>query len=354
MRYGGFQLLFNAADPLGERVPGLDVPNDFEPTVIGIGPVISRLRRNGVLKSAHIKETQIEASVSAENVPIFPTSAKAKLEYSFESSVSEGALLATKYETRCVDAQQLGTFRKYILAHYKSWFQFANCPDHDHGIDVEDLLFVTGCDMTADFSMLAFKHNKEGQQVRFELGAASIASASASWGTWQCQSPLTYENWGPQTLEDDAGVPLDGQKYDQCIFLRAFGVARRAWILPKVIKANAGPHDPGLGERRGDQPPLLRANIQDSGDLVDSVTRLEVVSPTLALPCPGSPPTVVVYPTSTEDVVHIVHIAKKYRMPVVPYSGATSLEGHWRAVSPSPFSPSPFSPSASPPSAPYV
>ncbi|KAI0701556.1 FAD-linked oxidase-like protein [Cerioporus squamosus] len=48
---------------------------------------------------------------------------------------------------------------------------------------------------------------------------------------------------------------------------------------------------------------------------------------------PGSKPSVVVYPTSTEDVVKIVKTAVKYRMPVIPYSGATSLEGHFRAPS---------------------
>ncbi|KAJ7614431.1 FAD-linked oxidase-like protein [Roridomyces roridus] len=38
---------------------------------------------------------------------------------------------------------------------------------------------------------------------------------------------------------------------------------------------------------------------------------------------------VVVYPESTEDVVKIVKIANKYRMPIIPYSGATALEGHF-------------------------
>ncbi|KAL0575139.1 D-lactate ferricytochrome c oxidoreductase [Marasmius crinis-equi] len=46
---------------------------------------------------------------------------------------------------------------------------------------------------------------------------------------------------------------------------------------------------------------------------------------------PGSNHTVVVYPLSTEDVVKIVKIATKYRMPITPYSGATSLEGQFRA-----------------------
>jgi hypothetical protein len=40
----------------------------------------------------------------------------------------------------------------------------------------------------------------------------------------------------------------------------------------------------------------------------------------------------VVYPTSTEDVVKIVNVARKYRMPIVPYSGGTSLEGHFTGV----------------------
>ncbi|KAI0933110.1 hypothetical protein AcV7_004679 [Taiwanofungus camphoratus] len=46
---------------------------------------------------------------------------------------------------------------------------------------------------------------------------------------------------------------------------------------------------------------------------------------------PGSSPTVVVFPQSTEDVVLIVKIANKYKMPITPYSGATSLEGNFRA-----------------------
>lgn len=53
---------------------------------------------------------------------------------------------------------------------------------------------------------------------------------------------------------------------------------------------------------------------------------------------PGAVHTVIVYPESTEDVVKIVKIATKYRMPVIPYSGGTSLEGHTRGVSASEYS----------------
>lgn len=49
---------------------------------------------------------------------------------------------------------------------------------------------------------------------------------------------------------------------------------------------------------------------------------------------PSSPHSVIVQANSTEDVVKVVDISRKYRVPLVPYSGATSLEGHFSGVSP--------------------
>lgn len=40
-------------------------------------------------------------------------------------------------------------------------------------------------------------------------------------------------------------------------------------------------------------------------------------------------PGLIVFPSSTEEVSEIVKIANKYRVPVVPFSGGTSLEGHF-------------------------
>ncbi len=48
---------------------------------------------------------------------------------------------------------------------------------------------------------------------------------------------------------------------------------------------------------------------------------------------PTAPHSVVVHPHSTAEVVAVVNIARKYRAPIVPYSGATSLEGHFSGVS---------------------
>ena len=37
------------------------------------------------------------------------------------------------------------------------------------------------------------------------------------------------------------------------------------------------------------------------------------------------------YPRSTEDVSSIVKIAARHAIPIVPFSGGTSLEGHFNA-----------------------
>ena len=47
---------------------------------------------------------------------------------------------------------------------------------------------------------------------------------------------------------------------------------------------------------------------------------------------PSSPHSVVVRVFGTEDVVKVVNISRKYRVPITAYSGATSLEGHFAGV----------------------
>ncbi|KIJ27425.1 hypothetical protein M422DRAFT_90557, partial [Sphaerobolus stellatus SS14] len=48
---------------------------------------------------------------------------------------------------------------------------------------------------------------------------------------------------------------------------------------------------------------------------------------------PTSPHTIIVRVKSTGDVVRVVKIAKRFRIPITVYSGGTSLEGHFGGVS---------------------
>jgi hypothetical protein len=47
---------------------------------------------------------------------------------------------------------------------------------------------------------------------------------------------------------------------------------------------------------------------------------------------PSTPHSIIVRPESTDDVVQVVNISRKFKVPIVPYSGATSLEGHFFGV----------------------
>ncbi len=73
---------------------------------------------------------------------------------------------------------------------------------------------------------------------------------------------------------------------------------------------------------------ILRMTITTAVSRVSTI--FKVVRLTIDVESPHS---VVAYPESTEDVVKIVKIASKHRMPITPYSGATNLEGHTRGVS---------------------
>ena len=42
-------------------------------------------------------------------------------------------------------------------------------------------------------------------------------------------------------------------------------------------------------------------------------------------------PNIVVFPTSTQEVAEIVKIANTFNLPIIPFSGGTSLEGHFSA-----------------------
>ena len=74
-------------------------------------------------------------------------------------------------------------------------------------------------------------------------------------------------------------------------------------------------------------------NVMHEGEWYPHLTHFRALTRTGAPKNTGVAHSVVVYPFSTEDVVRIVRIANKYRMPIVPYAGGTSLEGHFIGVS---------------------
>ena len=175
--------------------------------------------------------------------------ASASISFSFDRSVTRGAILLTKDDTQCFDVLKRKLFETYLLDNYESWFNFAR---QEYPISSADQLrLVTGFDSTNEFSMLAFAHNQDGVTFDFQLSASDLASAMARWGSWKYQCPLVFNNWGPQVVSSGTSLPVrtslsDGRQPDQCIFVRTLRVCKRPWpFAPRVIKASAEPKEPG-------------------------------------------------------------------------------------------------------------
>ncbi|KAJ6606428.1 FAD-linked oxidase-like protein [Mycena vulgaris] len=73
----------------------------------------------------------------------------------------------------------------------------------------------------------------------------------------------------------------------------------------------------------------LRAAFPEKGSVDTNLDTLKTTGSSENSYHPASPHSVVVRPKSTEDVVKVVNIARKFKVPITAYSGATSLEGHF-------------------------
>ena len=79
----------------------------------------------------------------------------------------------------------------------------------------------------------------------------------------------------------------------------------------------------------------LKGIFQDKGRVLTDQETLETYGYSPNSYHHAAPHSVVVRVLSTEDVVKVVKVARKWRMPITAYSGGTSLEGHFGGVSPS-------------------
>ncbi len=84
----------------------------------------------------------------------------------------------------------------------------------------------------------------------------------------------------------------------------------------------------GNGDRIAEALPVLRRRFGER--LVESAAVREQHGQTTTW-LDNQPPDAVVFPESTAEVVEIVEIADRYRMPLIPFGVGTSLEGHVNA-----------------------
>lgn len=203
------------------------------------------------------------------------------VEFNFKSGTASAAILMTKKETFREDAVRILFFKQYIKHHHKAWLALALKQGYD--VKVEDLILVTGVDLTADFSMLAIRHAQEDIKVKFETTVGSASVSASGWGSWECSS-TPHTNWGRQLENRDlvsqpSGKLLQSQypppEFTECVFFRGYRVHYRAHLFPSVMVAGAGPHDVGSGSRSNEDVPRVLASGIDYHETLPPISSLE-------------------------------------------------------------------------------
>ena len=212
----------------------------------------------------------------------------------FELTRNQGGALITKHPTYQEDIQRELTFEEYTKKHYDSWVDFSR--DRGHGRDIRPVL-VTGVDLTREFAIVAYSDNRARMECKFSAAVPAVGSASASvWGSWRVEG-LVRTNCGPlhliHTTQGDRGssegsasgplIPPD--EYNQCVFIRYYTVRRIFNVIPKVIKAGAGPHQLQKSDPRGDN--VDEEGLQPSPD--DDPMEVDDDSMEIGSPETGSP-----------------------------------------------------------------
>ena len=284
IRQGRFHLLFSAGLPIGKRKPGVDVPSTFE-QLEGVDETTEAAQPRGPGCIAAKTSRQAGAGLDV-TVPILqcvlspgpfaiilkqasPRSLELDANFSFKLIGDRGAALTTRHQTYNEDSQLDSEFKEYTKRHYKSWVKFAR--DKKYGKNLRPVL-VSGFDMTKDFAMMAYSNNSTSGQSNATSSTPMFGPPPASgWGVWLTEC-TPYVKHGPQQLRPP-GLPSLKSKatesrsteFNQCVFVRYYTM--REGLFPKVIRANAGPHDLGSGENRGDTFPELtvRSNANPVG-----------------------------------------------------------------------------------------
>lgn len=175
------------------------------------------------------------------------------------------------------------------------WIAFAN--NLQLGVQEEDMMLVTGRDLTTSWAVAAFGEEARDVSFSLEVGFVGGAGSLASRLSWSSRHHVEH-NWGPNPSDayphnststsiqpaarlqssylssfhksllpvgtsETSASPINSQ-YNQCVFLRAYRWKKRP-LLPRRLRAAAGFED-FRPTRDEDQPLPLTAFQWSSSD----------------------------------------------------------------------------------------
>ena len=174
-------------------------------------------------------------------------------------------------------------------------------------------------------------------QIRFMVGlntAAAVAVTIRCGHAWR-------RTIASKSSKAVLSTPKSSPSLLLCTFIGFFlgGALTTALDLPInrqiIAKSVFGSHTPKYATPREVQKAIeeLKGVFPDKNQVLTSADVLESYGNSPNFYLHGASHSVVVKTFSTDDVVKVVMVARKWRMPVTAWSGGTSLEGHFAGVS---------------------
>ncbi|KDR80386.1 hypothetical protein GALMADRAFT_1194831 [Galerina marginata CBS 339.88] len=212
--FGSFAFLFSICLPHDHPIQPAELPENFEPFYIAQSDIEkqSEFKNDSYLASASIERTHRDGDSSG---------------LIFESSASEGAILAMPVGSNSEDLGNVIRLRRYVAKHAASWYKYI----YDvRGREVlnGDVRLIIGHDKTKAWGMATFA-NRTAQEDAFRLKFMPMQESNVgrTYG-WE-YSGMAHVRAGPDTREIEAlranDPSEDGINYEnQCLFIRTLNV----------------------------------------------------------------------------------------------------------------------------------
>jgi len=146
----------------------------------------------------------------------------------FESSASEGAILALPDDTYRSDLNNLAGFREHVGLHAESWYRFVNGPC-GRMAENGDLCLVIGCDKSASWGIATFSNSS---QCTSRLQFRQISAQGNRAYTWDHSGAADVRVGPGQGENHGLHLPQDSSTIrNQCLFVRVLKIklADRTW-----------------------------------------------------------------------------------------------------------------------------
>ena len=188
----------------------------------------------------------------------------AGLEIEFNIRSDNDTVLIMKKPAKRKDTNFVGAFERFMLSNHKQWLNFAN-EVFGGDIHYEDLLLVTGCDLTTDWANMVTSRHSVNTTVKFCAGVQVVSDLQLSvWGRWDCTTSTDF-NCGPLLAANPARsesesyanywqgnrvhntydlheggteTGVEEGRFDQCVFIRSKRVVKN--FLGKLKAAALG------------------------------------------------------------------------------------------------------------------